>query len=853
VSLEAPARRPPPHLDGLDPTWSRLVSTPDLDGVGRTWHVLDTGVEDPAVTLLCVHGNPTWSYVWRRILATAPAGARVVAVDQLDMGYSERTGTTRRLAQRIADLSALTDALSVDGPVVAVAHDWGGPVALGWAREHHDQMAGIVLMNTAVHQPEGAAAPALIRGVRNPWLLDRVCVDTAAFVRGTTALARPRLPDGVREAYRAPYGTPERRVAIGEFVADIPLEPDHPSHGVLAGIAADLAKLHDVPALLLWGPRDPVFSDVYLRDLERRLPHADIHRFAQAGHLIMEDVDVAGTVHRWVTGLGTAPPTPTEIERRRPVWAGLETRAGDTAIAVKEIVHGGPTWSLTFAELNAEVAAVAAGLTAHGVQHGDRVALLVPPGCNLAVVLYACWRIGAVVVVADAGLGVRGLGRAMQSASPDYVVGIPRALAAARSMRWPGERISVMPLGAARTTLLAPTQTLRGLKRLGADHALPPPPGDEDVAAVVFTSGSTGPAKGVVYRHHHLQAQRDALIEVYGITPEDRLVAAFGPFALYGPAMGIPSMVPEMDVTSPGTLRATALADAVAAIGATLVFGSPAALASVAETAGELVAAQREALRSVRLLMSAGAPVHPDILRRAGELMPNAEPHTPYGMTEVLPVADITLRGIEDAGSGNGVCVGHPLGSVTVKIAALGDDGTADAVLTDAPMVTGEVCIRAPHVKERYDKLWATQRASEQPPGWHRSGDVGHLDGAGRLWIEGRLAHVITTAAGPVTPVGIEHAVEALPDVVQAAVVGVGPAGTQQVVVAVRTQPPARRPGLAPIALADQVRDLVAPDVAAVLVVPSLPVDKRHNSKIHRTRIAQWAADVLAGGRMRKP
>ena len=174
----APAQLPPPGLVGLDPQWSRLVTTSESNGVDRNWHVLDNQVVDPSVTLVCVHGNPTWSYLWRDVIAQAPPTVRVIAIDQLDMGYSERTGTVRRLEQRIEDLSALTEALNVTGPVVTIAHDWGGPISLGWAQRHRGQMAGIVLTNTAVHQPARSLAPRLIRMVRIRWILQKVCVAT---------------------------------------------------------------------------------------------------------------------------------------------------------------------------------------------------------------------------------------------------------------------------------------------------------------------------------------------------------------------------------------------------------------------------------------------------------------------------------------------------------------------------------------------------------------------------------------------------------------------------------------------------------------------------------------------------
>jgi acyl-coenzyme A synthetase/AMP-(fatty) acid ligase len=315
--------------------------------------------------------------------------------------------------------------------------------------------------------------------------------------------------------------------------------------------------------------------------------------------------------------------------------------------------------------------------------------------------------------------------------------------------------------------------------------------------------------------------------------------------------MGIPSAVPDMSVTSPGSLTAEALADAAEAIDATLIFASPAALRNVAATASELTSTQTAALERARLLLSAGAPVPSEVLRSAADLMPNSEAHTPYGMTEVMPVADISLAEIDASGAGVGVCVGFPVEGVDVAISPMSDEGQATGALTSEPDVVGEVCIRAPHMRDGYDKLWVTQSAASQPTGWHRSGDVGRFDTDGRLWIEGRIVHVITTATGPVTPIGVEHAIAVLDDVELAAVVGVGPVGTQQVIVVLSCVSGNSRPDLADEGLSDRVREVAGTiDIAAVLVVPSLPVDKRHNSKIDRTRIAGWAENVLAGGRM---
>ncbi|MFZ9041527.1 MAG: alpha/beta fold hydrolase [Ilumatobacteraceae bacterium] len=840
---------PPSGLPGLDPTWSRTVTVPDLDGIERCFHVLDRGPRDAELTLLCVHGNPTWSYLYRDLIARAPDGVRVVAVDHLDMGFSERTGTERRLATRIDDLTAVVDRLGVHGPTVTVAHDWGGPISLGWALRHRDRLAGVVLMNTAVHQPAGSPAPAVIRLARSRLALRPLTTRTDVFVRGALAMVGHRIPDAVRTGFLAPYRTPDRRRAIGDFVADIPLDPKHPSAATLDEIARGLDELGEIPTLLVWGAADPVFSDLYLHDLERRLPHAVVHRHPHAGHLVSEDVDAFGAILDFVRfeidsdRARSLPNTETPTRPAVSTLAVTTPRPPERIAVVEPAGRRKGARRTTFAELDQRTERAARHLAAGGVLPGDRVALLIPPGVDLATMLGAVWRIGGVVVVVDAGLGPRGMSAAMRSADPAHLIGIPKALVAARVLRWPGRRHAV-------DRIVGP-----------ADIDVEPlPPTSDAAAAVVFTSGATGPSKGVRYTHGQLEAQRDALVAQYGITGNDRLVAAFAPFALYGPVMGITSVVPQMDVTAPATLTATALGDAVDAIDATLVFASPAALANVVRTRASLTADHRRAFAGVRLLLSAGAPVRSELLRRAAELFPGAEVHTPYGMTECLPVADIDLPGVTEAerggpGAGDGVCVGRPVAGVDVAVRPI--DGS-----DRHPHRIGEILVRAPHARAGYDRLWHTEFAASPDEGWHATGDVGHLDGLGRLWIGGRLGHVITTAAGPIAPVASEQAVERIDGVAAAALVGVGPADDRQLVVVLEREQPVRRPGPADTALVDRVRSAVrdalasiddAPEVIAVLEVPHLPVDRRHNSKVDRTRLAEWAERALTGARAGSP
>jgi olefin beta-lactone synthetase len=852
-------------MPGVDPAWSRLVPAIDAQGVLRTWHVLDNGVAPEVGTLLCVHGNPTWSYLWRRFLSGADPGWRVVAVDQLGMGYSERLNAPRTFAGRIDDLDAITSELEITGPVVLAAHDWGGPISLGWAQRHPDQTAGLILTNTGVAVPPNGDTPALIRLARSRLLRELVCVRTTTFARAAAALSWPPIAPEVRSALRTPYSTSERRRAIAEFVADIPLESSHPSRAALDRVTLGLTDLANVPTLLQWGPRDPVFTQRFLRDLQRRLPHADVHRYARASHLVMEDAPhLAEDAWLWVRSNASTMPRGSAPDRpasEPPHDLVVEVAAGGDSCPAIADLGGGGTRVISFAELEDRVDALVDGLHRVGVRPGHRVALLVPPGIDLPATVYACWQAGAVIVVADAGLGWRRMADALRSADPDYLIGIPAALAAAAALHLPGIRLVAGELPRPIGRLLGVRQSIdelaTGWERGSALADIERTDVDRNgsgssEAAVLFTSGATGPPKGVVYRHHQLKAQLEQLRALFDVAPGDRLVAAFAPFALYGPALGIGAVVPQMDVTKPGTLTAASLADAAAAIEATLVFASPAALRNVVATAGELTAAHSSALARIRLVLSAGAPVSIPLLRSVREVLPHAELHTPYGMTEALPLTDISLPQLEEAGQANGVCVGRPLPGVQIQISRFDSMGRAEGPPESMVDISGEICVSAAHVKDRYDQLWATEQESSRNPGWHRSGDVGHLDSAGRLWIEGRLVHVITTAAGPLTPVGVEQRIEAEAPVTAAAVVGVGPRGTQQVVAVVVPDSPAPV-GLAARELATVVRAAAEVRLAAVLVTKALPVDIRHAAKIDRQRLARWAGRLLAGARAGRP
>lgn len=1002
--LNFPKAQPPYNPEewaGVNPRYSHLLEVPTTAPIeqraqqagARRWHYLDNlpvlveqGLE-PIGTILCVHGNPTWSYLWRTVLdagVNERAPWRVVAVDQIDMGYSERThldleGERRSLTDRIADLGDFTKALGLDEtdkPVVTLAHDWGGLVSFGWALEHREILSGVMLTNTAVYHDGIENIPAALRlalGVHE-WGTH----DSTAFIDVTLGLAQNegRLPapgsagagaldgalpqpvgkqpkrlypsllnEAIYRTYRAPYTHSAWREGVRNFVGDIPTGTDIPSYAPMQRIAEQIRDL-DVPAFFQWGTKDPVFQRRYLFDLMERMPQAKVHRYEKASHLVIEDYDIASPMISWLAQtFGTredgalVPPHNVEAEHRaararrhglttgegataegtaaegaegavpaafRPMLAALTERADDISTAVVDMDPKGDGTSvsvtLTWAELNQQVNAAATRLHALGVRPGDRVNLMVPPGARLTTLIYACMKLGAVIVVADTGLGIPGLTRALKGANPSFLVGIPAALSAARTLLWPGVRISVEPLGSVQEKLLGVAGSVFTAPAADGTPGAPvptptvvefPSPVPDADAAVLYTSGSTGPAKGVVYTQRQLAGMRDAIANTYGFAPGSGLVAGFAPFALLGPALGATSVTPTMDVTRPKTLTASALASAAAAIDASVVFASPAALVNVVATADELNAEQRAALAKVQTVLSAGAPIPVPLLEALSALVPNASLHTPYGMTEGLPVTDVSFEMIRQAiaeGTPNaagevldpfardGVCVGFAVYGAAVAIAPLLQDGSVADELTHEPGVTGEILVSAPHVKDRYDTLWVTEEQSISTPGWHHTGDVGHLDASGRLWVEGRLAHVLLTSQGVLTPVAAEQSAESLPEVRRAALVAVGPAGTAAPVLVIEASantaalearqsasglkrallgrvPGAHRfpiaEGVAPFELSQLVRQKVTEDtgveLAAVLVVYEHPTDIRHNSKIDRPALGEWASKVLAG------
>jgi acyl-CoA synthetase (AMP-forming)/AMP-acid ligase II len=384
----------------------------------------------------------------------------------------------------------------------------------------------------------------------------------------------------------------------------------------------------------------------------------------------------------------------------------------------------------------------------------------------------------------------------------------------------------------------------------------------DEVAAILFTSGSTGVPKGVVYRHRHFVAQIDLLGSAFGIEPGGVDLPTFPPFALFDPALGLTSVIPDMDPTRPAKADPKKLIAAIHEFGVGQMFGSPALL----DTLSRYGEQHGIALPTLKRVTSAGAPVPFAVVKRMQAMLPaDAQIWTPYGATECLPVAVIEGRELAETRAateaGAGTCVGRPVAANTVRIIAITDAGLTEwsEARELAQGEIGEITVAGPSATDAYFQREAATRlakirehlsdGSERIV--HRMGDLGWFDQGGRLWFCGRKSQRVETSVGPLYTEQVEPVFNTHADVRRTALVGVGAPGAQTPVLCVELKPGVRRE---PSAIEAELLNMCGHhphtrSIQRVLFHPGFPVDIRHNAKIGREALARWATDILGRGK----
>jgi olefin beta-lactone synthetase len=555
--------------------------------------------------------------------------------------------------------------------------------------------------------------------------------------------------------------------------------------------------------------------------------------------------------------------------------------------------------AFSFAELAAETAAWQTRLADRGVRPGDRALVMVRPGLPLISSVFALFALGAVPVVIDPGMSRKNFLACVARSRPRVLVGIPIAQVLSRIFLGSFRSVAVrVPVSGKLTARIASGAQSSNANFQIADSRA------SDLAAILFTSGSTGAPKGVCYEHGMFEAQLRLLRDTYGIEPGEVDLPLLPVFALFNPALGLTTIVPEIDPRRPAAADPAKIVQAIRQEHVTNSFGSPTLWRKIAG----YCLAQKITLSSLRRVLCAGAPVPADLWQNSRAWLPNGRLHSPYGATEALPICTISSEEVlsllksqipdaklqkpagapgapdsfEICGLGSGIsgaiapvcgaCVGRPLAGIEIKIIALTDAPLAS--LADArelpPGEIGEIIVRGPVVTKLYDalpeattlaKIQIPDAKSEKPAGapdplgtchlspvtfspsgavWHRMGDCGYLDAAGRLWFCGRKAERVETVAGPLHTEPCEQVFRTHPRVARCALIGFGPRGAQRPALVVEGEIADAR------VFARELRALALahPQTAAINVFyfhPAFPVDVRHNAKIHRLTLAAWA------------
>ena len=510
---------------------------------------------------------------------------------------------------------------------------------------------------------------------------------------------------------------------------------------------------------------------------------------------------------------------------------------------------------LSYAQLEQRSNAIAAGLSRIGVERGARVVLMVRPSPEFFLLMFALFKLGAVPVLVDPGIARSALKRCLDESDAQAFIGISLAQAARRILRWAPEAKLQVTVGR-RWFWGGPTLAQVEAMGLGAGSQLADTQPDE-VAAILFTSGSTGLPKGVVYRHRHFVAQIDLLRQAFEIAPGGVDLPTFPPFALFDPALGLTSVIPDMDPTRPAQADPRKLIDAMRRFNVDQLFGSPALMA--------VLAAHGEKLPGIQRVTSAGAPVPAAVVSRMRELLPEgARFWTPYGATECLPVAVIEGRELETtreaSEQGAGTCVGRPVAPNVVRIIGISDGPLPawDDSLEISRGAIGEITVAGPSATDEYfrrPEATALAKICERLEDGserivHRMGDLGWFDEHGRLWFCGRKSQRVRTELGSLFTEQVEPVFNTHPKVRRTALVGIGESGRQRAVLCVEMQPDISQEDGAQVL--DELRHLGLGYVHTARVTeflrhPSFPVDIRHNAKIGREILARWADKQLRG------
>lgn len=507
---------------------------------------------------------------------------------------------------------------------------------------------------------------------------------------------------------------------------------------------------------------------------------------------------------------------------------------------------------LTFAQLEKQSDQLAFGLERIGITRGTRTILMVTPGIEFFILVFAMFKTGAIPVVVDPGMGIDRMLQCLEQGLPKAFIGIEKAhllrklkpkhfkmvkhwVTVGRRWFWGGHTLDELMIDTDKPYTCAQTT-------------------QNETAAVVFTTGSTGPAKGVVYTHGNFEAQINQIQNHFQIADDEIDLPTFPLFALFDPALGMTAVIPDMDPTKPAKVDPTKIMEAIDNHGVTNMFASPALLNRV----GKYGKDNQIKLPSLRRVVSAGAPVTPANIEQFSTMLgSHAQIHTPYGATEAVPIISISSNEILSetrtlSEQGYGMCIGRPICDTQIKIIKTTDDPITQLHdrLVAGEKEVGEITVKAPLVTQQYFNNREADLLSKipDPDGsvWHRMGDLGWMDSKGRIWFCGRKNHRVTMAGQTLYTIPVEAIFNNHELVYRSALAGVGPRNNQTPVMFIEPVPGVKNKQ----ALIQELAALgksnpLTQTIDHIFIEKAFPVDIRHNSKIFREKLAVKAKKKL--------
>lgn len=517
---------------------------------------------------------------------------------------------------------------------------------------------------------------------------------------------------------------------------------------------------------------------------------------------------------------------------------------------------------LNFSELNQQSDRLAHGLNAYGIRRGMKAVLMVTPSIDFFTLTFALFKAGVVPILVDPGMGVRNLKQCFIESQPDAFIGIPKAHLARKLFGWGKGSVKHLVTVGGRSLFGGVT-----LETIAAHGSSEPYEmlmlAQDEMAAILFTSGSTGTPKGVVYSHKMFEAQISALRDDYGIEPGERDLATFPLFSLFGPALGMASIIPEMDASKPITANPEYLFAAIDKYQCSNMFVNPALIERLGQAGvreGQGTGASNHKLPSIKRVISAGAPATISSIKHFSQMLSDGvEVLNSYGATESLPLSKMGSQALFDTtaitDNGGGICVGDAISGVDIAIIAITEKPIgiwSDALRLESGKI-GEIVVKGPMVSRSYYRRDSATEQAKIKDGRmirHRMGDLGYLDSEGKLWMCGRKAHRVDAANGKrYFSIPCERIFNTHPQIKRSALVGVevdGDASSPEIVPLLCIELDKSLPCSLGASLYAELNAIAEQHsqtlgIKRFLIHPEFPVDIRHNAKIFREKLAVWA------------